>query len=358
MRIDIVSQSLVPPHPDVPPEIQNRAVQHQIADDGAQVRRLNKRAITSINTIKSADIRVRELLGATLLEQAKDGAALRKEITKLRAVEEDSFKTFVNKHGIDLTRLQTFADETVHTLSQSSLAAWARKGKRNKVVHISDVPAAIRDKKTNPWQEFNPPFAGWSWYYAWNMRGYDFRPTLFLDSGTGLIGTSNVLNAPRNDANIYGEAEYGSAVSLWYLMPTTGLLEAWIEVESVRSVADVRMHWDYIFPWSFPSGSADIHTYITLKADGPAPGERQRSEAYQTGHNFSGHFAGYENLYISGHRYRFRLLSDQAFAAGTWVLVTIGSLTLNRCYSNQVFATSDVNFQWLIRSVLIDSTGG
>lgn len=375
MHIDLTSQFSVPAHPDVPFEAHNKAVEHQSAAQLARVKQLQKQAAQRRKTVERFKEQLQKSLGPNLfnvyteyvarqektvaerLRKVTDPGAMREEGKKLQAEGEQSAKAFAGKHGIDLTRIQGLVDKMIGELGEAGDALPKRDGKVVKVVHPGDVPAAIREKKTNPWTVFRAPFAGWSWYYTTNLSGYEFRPTLHLDSGVGLIGNGNSLVAPRNDGGIYGEAEYNAAVAFWYRMPAAGLLEAWVELEAVQDFTISNMRWEYIFPWSFPSGAATIGAYLTLKVDGPRPGEWQRSWVDSYGQSFPRPGSGDSRYYPPGSRHYFNLFSDQVFAAGTWVLVQVGSLTTNACRTNQIYATSDASYRWRVLAVQVHSTG-
>lgn len=375
MHIDLTSQFSVPAHPDVPAEAHNKAVEHQSASQLAQVKQLQKRAAQRKKLVERLREQLPKSLGPNLfnvytkyvaeqeksaaerLGKVKDPDAMREERKRLQAESEESARAFVGKHGIDLARVQSLVDKMIGDFGEAGDALPTRDGKVVKVVHSDDVPAAIREKKTNPWTIFRAPFAGWSWYYTTNLHGYEFRPTLHLDSGTGLIGNGNSLVAPRNDGGIYGEADYNAAVAFWYRMPAAGLLEAWIELEAVQDFTISNMRWEYIFPWSFPSGAANINAYVTLKADGPRPGEWQRAWVDSYGQSFPRPGSGDSVYYPPGSRHYFHLFSDQVFDAGTWVLVQVGSLTTNSCRTNQIYATSDAIYRWRVVTAQVHSTG-
>ncbi len=230
MSIDINSQFSIPRHPDVPADVHNKMVEHQVSAQLAQVKQLQKLAARRRKIIESFDGKLKELLGsdrfklysAYVAEQqqlvtkglapAGDPISFREQRAKLEVEFGDSNKEYLSKLGIDGEKVQALVDRTLGELRDGDDVMPKRDGEPVTVVPLAQVPEAILKRKTNPWTVFEPPFPGWSWYYTWNLRGYEFNPTLYLDAGTGLIGNGNFVSA-RNDIDVFARTEYNTAVS-------------------------------------------------------------------------------------------------------------------------------------------------
>jgi len=140
-------------------------------------------------------------------------------------------------------------------------------------------------------------------------------------------------------------------------MPTSGLVEVWIEAQSNWSHHHVSL-WDE-FGWSY--SAFNQHNYLTLKASvGESASELQLAE--MSWFQGTGHTDGYwDNHYlVDGDIYWANLISDPRIIipAGAWVLVEVGMLNWNTAFSNDVSVYSTLDFAWTINHVSIHSTGG
>ena len=276
------------------------------------------------------------------------------EVQLLHRQRQESSRAFLRRLGVDHEALRAVSEETRSRLAELQPAPQLQDGKPVMLVLPRDVPAEIREGRANPWTDVRPPYAGWSWSYSW--WAYDFAVSVnhFLDSAAGLVG--NVVSLTDSDAGDFDvpRGEHQTSVGFWYLMPSAGLVEVWIEGQSAAS----HHHLSLYDEWWWSDSSTYQYDFLTLKATGASPsGVRtsQMSWFYQTGHT-SGHW---DNHYLcDGCAYWAHLYSDIAFPAGSWVWVEIGTKNTNYAFADDVSVYSDIDFRWFLRSVWVESTGG
>ncbi|HXS41092.1 MAG TPA: hypothetical protein VN766_12980 [Stellaceae bacterium] len=150
---------------------------------------------------------------------------------------------------------------------------------------------------------------------------------------------------------------YNTAIRIWYQMPTAGLIEAWIEGQVASAHHRVSLHDE--FGWS--DSDAWQHDYLTFNATvGGSSSAVQMSE--MSWFSEEGNTDGYwDNEYLTeGASYWANLVSDRSviIPAGAWVLLEVGMTNFNATFANDVTVYSTMDFRWIIKQVIVHSTGG
>ena len=366
------SQSQVGLHSEVPLETYQAVLEHLISAEQADVRRVGKvtRKIKLIEQKYKEE--VRDLMGANKYKQlrayvaeVKQAQAERllpprgpdmsvEELAGLHAQRREASQKFLNKLGVSAIDLAKLTKSYRRQLERLVPPPPTLKGKPVQLVLPADVPPAIRAKKTNPWTRVTPPYAGWAWNYNGWVAGFGFTPTLYLDSAAGLVGNSNDLtDSDASDLDV-GSVEYNANVGFWYRMPSTGLVEVWIEGQSAASHHHLSLYDE--FGWS--DSSVYQRNYLTLQtSDGVADEQKvsQMSWFWRTGYSDG----NWDNHYLSdGATYWAHLFSGVSYPSGSWVYIQVGTRTLNNCLANDIEVYSTIHFRWFIRSIWVESTGG
>src|SRR3990172_7989150 len=137
-------------------------------------------------------------------------------------------------------------------------------------------------------------------------------------------------------------------------MPSTGLVEVWIEGQSAASHHHLSLYDE--FGWS--DSFAYQRNYLTLQTSDGVPDEQKTSQ--MSWFSETGYSDGYwDTHYLSdGATYWAHLFSGVSYPSGSWVYIQVGTRTLNNCFANDVSVYSTIHFRWFIRSIWVESTGG
>jgi len=276
-----------------------------------------------------------------------DGYVSDKEMANLRAERNQKAHKYLASKKIDINKLRQ--------LNQASRQSMARlikppidmlKKKPVVILKPEQVPLSIRSGKTNPWTIKTPPFDGWSWSYNGYVAGFDFTPTLYLDHLAGFMGNSNYLRDSSAGDFDYGYITYDSQISIWYKMPSAGILEVYVE-----ALPTVNQHYCSLYDeWGWSDSSVYQRNYITLQVNGGSMKTSQASYWYEYGYT-NGHW---NNSYLqNASPYWYHIYSAEAYAKDQWVLPRIGSRTWNSCIANDVSTYSQLDFRWFINRVFI-----
>jgi hypothetical protein len=367
------SQFNIPPRPEVPFDVRHAILEERISIDQANVRRAGEdaRLIKSIadehryRTVHLIGSEKYERFRAFVAEQKREKARLllpprgpemsREEMDRFRAERKEESQVALREIGVSVDQLRELRERTTTTLDKLAPERPVRDGKRVSLLLPAEVPQSIRTRQTNPWSFFRPPY-GWSWWFDGSLSGFEFIPTLFLDAGIGLVGNNSHIRDGDASDNDYAHMKYATAVNFWYQMPAAGLIEVWIEGQSVASHHHLSL-WD---EWGWSDSSVNQHDYLTLRASvGGSASALQLAE--MSWFSTSGYTEGYwDNHYLTdGATYWANLRSDPGviIPAGAWVLVEVGMLNFHSSFSNDVGVYSTMDFSWIIKSVAVHSTG-
>ena len=139
-----------------------------------------------------------------------------------------------------------------------------------KVVREEDVPAAIREGRTNPWFVKKPPYDGWYWVWSgWNWGGdivavkhnveiiYSLNfPGPYISGQFGHYSKYENFDAGDFDAcnlNVVSE------VGFWYHPPQPGQRQVWVKIRCRKARADVYLDDEY------GVSNSNTHTFSRLR---------------------------------------------------------------------------------------------
>ena len=365
----------------MPFETRQAVLEERIAAEMSQVKQSNENARKrkliaqqhKQNTIQLLGSEKYEKLRAYLKEQRKFKAKFffpprgpemsTSEVERFQRERKDEALRWAREAGIDVQELCNLSRRTAERLKELGPVRPYRGDKRSIILSPSDVPAGLRNgttpgihaDTTKVWTTVGPPY-GWAWWTNGSTDGFTFSPTLYLDASIGWIGNINHLEDGDASDNDYGYIQYGTNVSFWYQMPTTGLVEVWIEAVPRGSHHRVDL-WD---EWGWSDSSVNQHSYLTLNASvGGSVSDLQLSET--SWFNESGATDGHwdDTYFMDGGSFWANLVSDgkTIFPAGSWVLVEAGMMNWNSTFANDVTTYSTLDVSWVIKDVSVHSTG-
>lgn len=368
------SQFSIPTRAEVPFEVRQAILEEKISVDQASVRRAGEDAKLIKSIADERRHRTVSLIGpekyerfrgyiadqkrakARLLLPPRGPEMSREEVERFRAERREESQVALRAIGVSVDQLRLLREKTTTALTKLAMERPVLDGRHISILLPAEVPQPIRTGQTGSWRFFRPPYDGWSWWIDGSMAGFTFTPTLFLDAGVGLVGNmSHVRDSDASD-NDYAHMKYATAVSFWYQMPATGLIEVWIEGQSVASHHHLSL-WD---EWGWSNSSVTQQDFLTLKASvGGSASALQMAEMswFRTSDETEGYW---DNHYLTdGATYWATLRSDPSviIPAGAWVLVEVGMLNFHSSFSNDVEVYSTMDFSWIIRNVAVRSTG-
>jgi hypothetical protein len=359
----------IPAHPEVSEETHLTVIDQMLARERIDLKQSRARLAKARAIEKAYRTKLGRILKGSAYKKfrdfmAKEQAAMDKlmfppkgpqmsEKEKKRLEEERNKKAwnYLKSIGADPGKLRALNLETEKSMAKlMKVAGPTRRGKPVQVLLPSEVPAAIRTGKTNPWTIETPGYdwGGW-WYKGW-VRGFAFIPTVFLNRHAGYIGNSNYLK--DSSASDWDDAcvDFETSIGMWYKMPSAGIIEVYVEAQP-----SWNQHYCSLYnEWGWSDSAVYQYHYITLQVGSGSRAHSRASYWWENGYA-SGHW---DNRYLTnGATYWFHLYSTGAYAKGAWVFPSIGVLTHHFCFANDVSVYSEMDFRWFIKRVFLRSTG-
>lgn len=216
------------------------------------------------------------------------------------------------------------------------------------------VPSELLTGRTNPWQLFEPPYDGSAWDYSWSRRG-GIDPILrgVDNATTGQVGSlERTWDDDASDAD-YLHLDYHNAVGAFVGMPQTGLVESWVELQSIASYHQF-FHTD---EWGWSDGWGRVGSRVTMQVVSPEASGRVGAwalDVQRSGTDFSDWRL---DSYVTGGTYWAHLYSDRVYSAGRMLYVLFGSHEFTHEAVNDVSYNDQVTYEWFIRRIWVRSTG-
>ena len=221
MQTDLTAQTNIALHDEVPFETRQQVMEHVAATEQSRIRETGQMATRAQSIVKGYQQRLTQLLGLEKYDQYRAHVLQQKQnyrqqymqtrqalllksaevpLGEIRQIEQQRLQEMKTAHelrerealsylrnlGVDAARFQALRRETHEQLEAFVPGVPWHDGRPVVRILPQDVPESIRTGKTNPWTIYRPPYPGWSWYYNGWRAGFNFSPTLFLDSNTGI----------------------------------------------------------------------------------------------------------------------------------------------------------------------------
>jgi hypothetical protein len=207
----------------------------------------------------------------------------------------------------------------------------------------------------NPWTTYGPPYPGWAWSCAWGKSDEPWYPDFarYLDAAAGQLGTYTHTHVDGADDSDYAYVDYRTAMRFWYRMPTAGMLEIWMKMQDIQTSYSGWLNDE----WGWSDSACDQESYATLRMITPGPGVFRKGtilDYRRTGTTAS--WGG--DVAAPGVERWAHLFSADAYPAGTWCLVEVGTQEWNNFWTNDVSIHSAMTMRWFLKNVYVRSTGG
>ena len=259
---------------------------------------------------------------------------------------------FLRDRGITEAAIKTALAGVHHTVKDHLIDA------RNitKVIADEEVPQTVKNHIT-PQSGFairHPPYDGWQQGRdGWSPGGFTWITHLETDPWTGLVANEIYLfDVDASDIDL-GQYVADSQIVFWFVPPSHGLVEAWVEVQCGKAVHELSLSDE----WGVSDSSTTQVNFIMMhvlhgNVTGPTFSETSRfnwnsdeTESVRREWVFPGN--------VSFHH----LFSDGPVDANQPVLVRVGTRSTDFSRTNDMAVRSTSTFRWFIRSVQVRTTG-
>lgn len=219
--------------------------------------------------------------------------------------------------------------------------------------YVITDPAMVPKQTHNPWTFKFPPYDGkWGYGYGSGTAGQPWADH-YESPFTSQIRTEGGFYIQDSGDSDWAATHELSEVWVWYKMPVTGLVEAWLYLQSIDTyyLGGMDDEWGIsdidVMQWSFP--------YMEVFHP---QGERRWGTLldFEIGENdcsWSGHIA---NAYAGDFRY-VHLFSKEPYVEGVWVLIAFGIDDGNFAWVNDYTCWTYMRNNWLLHHLAIRSTG-
>ncbi len=256
-------------------------------------------------------------------------------------------------YGIDEEKLAFLQQSRDQALTKLSPIRDTNGGSPSHLIPTSQIPHDLRAGRTNPWVSITPPYSGSSWQYGWSRRGgMDPRLSGVANATTGEVGShQRVWDSDASD-NSFMHIDYRNRVGVFFQIPVTGLVEAYIELQNIGSYHQV-IHDDE-FGWS--SGTARVGSRITMQVVSPSESSESSAVAFEVRRSGTD-FSDWGNGYTLGNSYWAHLFSNQLYTAGQMLYLLVGSYEYLHETVNDVSYNDQVTYRWFIPRIWLRSSG-
>lgn len=203
------------------------------------------------------------------LEDSRPGQV---DLGRIAAAKKEARKgslKLLNASKVDRKALRRIQAEA-HEKLLRKLGPLDKRARQLKAVREEDVPAAVREGRTNPWFVKKPPYDGWFWVWSgWHYGGeivavkhnVEIIYSLHLPGPyiSGQFGHySKYENFDAGDFDVFS-LNVISEVGFWYHAPQPGQRQVWVKVRCRKARADVYL--DDEFGWS----DSNTYTFSRLR---------------------------------------------------------------------------------------------
>lgn len=262
-------------------------------------------------------------------------------------------RQFVNDLGIDAVGIRNI---------RKKYAAEA-KSATNKALNLEPAPYVevtsldLPKQADTSWTYFLPPYDGsWGDQDSYYTTGYGAWGSHAESPLTAEIGCSTIINIRDTSNWDWGYANALSAVSIWYQMPKTGLIEAWVWLQSIETTYDGSLDDEF---WSSNGEIWQIsRAYLeVIQPIGPYPRRRYGTllDYNREDDGEGGSWSG--NVTWPGSSLYAHLYSTSSYAAGQLVMLNIGIHDHHECSLDDMSCTSRMTNRWFVKQIALRSTG-
>jgi hypothetical protein len=344
----------VPFHPEVPQEVWKETVKQSKEEDIRRKNETERTAREERQAAEEARTRAIGLIGADLYAEYRRFVADRKremgtqfpyssDPERLKRELNESGTNFLEHRGQKSDAISQFFDDRRASVNGDV------EPPPTGFVLPSSVPDEIRQRRTNPWATYNPPFSGWQRGYGYRAERYHVGLGFDLDEATGLVENQILLSVRGAHDDDWASAHYICQIGFWHRTDGWGPLEIWVEALCTGGGTDLEIRDE----WGVSDSSTTQENLITLHPvlGGMPVAERQIGYRRETGNGDRPRLRSYQ-WPRAGSTYWCEFATDPV-PADTWVFIRCGALTRQRSWTNDVSVRSQARAAWQIRGVTL-----
>lgn len=254
----------------------------------------------------------------------------------------------IKKSGVDVRKLRAVQASYKAKAWATTAAALQLDEKASPV--IAD-PKLVPTPTHNPWTWRYPPYDE-EWGGTWFAKSKGAKLISHSESRwSAQVGChSRIFITDAGDSD-YCWTRAMSEVWLWYKLPAAGMVEAWIDLQTIYANYNGYMEDE----WGISDADLRQLSLVYLEVFSP-PGKRRESVLldYRRGEDEGAWSA--EVSPVGSHRYA-HLYSMEAWPGGQWVLMAIGVLDFNYLWVNDETCEAWLTDRYFISKVILRSTG-
>jgi hypothetical protein len=257
-------------------------------------------------------------------------------------------REYLRKSGVDIARIQEIKNN-YKAKAQEAVA---------KILEIDEkAPTIITDPALVPKPTHNP----WTWKYPgyngeWGTTWFDQSKGAKLishkeNSWSGEIGCHSRVAIYDASDDDYCWTKAMSEVWLWFKTPAAGMIEAWVDLQTIYANYDGWLEDE----WGFSDADIRQQSWAYLEIISPAGKRRENVFLdYRRGED-EGDWNG-SPASAGSHRWA-HLYSMESYPAGKWVLIAIGVLDFNFVWVNDMSCEAWLTNRYFIPQLILRSTG-
>jgi len=284
---------------------------------------------------------------------------LRKEIESRPGAQEEKVRQIIEKNKrvtLSFLRNHSLDPSALRKLNHGALEKYlaiVRHPETTRNAEVTRMAPAV-PRSLSAWTTFRPPYqAAYAWVSDEWLRGFwkaSSVPDHWYDRFSGLVGNINfIIDMDADDYDI-GIYDYDTYVTLWYKMPSAGLLEMYIEGQVGSCNHFISLEDEF----GVSNAIARQSCYFFMQATGSQRSKVIRATAStltKSGTDVKASISLTPGSIIWGHLY-----SDVPFRKDEWVYIRAGIQTHNDCFANDVEVQSMISCKWCLKSIWTRST--
>jgi hypothetical protein len=252
--------------------------------------------------------------------------------------------------GLDKKKVEDVLKSYIKKASEASDRYLPSK---EEAAYVITDPAKVPTQTHNPWTFRYPPYD-----YEWGMNnGYgttgSYLGSTSQNRYTGQIGAHNRIYVHSHKNSDFFLANSMSEIGVWYKMPATGMVEAWLYLQNIYGNYDGSMEDE--------SGISDVDV---KQQSWPYMEVLYPQGAMRTGILLDFHMGEYDcswsgkiaNANPGDFRY-VHLFSTQSYVATQWVYIAFGIFDHNYVWVDDYSVELSMTNRWFMHNLAIRSTG-
>jgi hypothetical protein len=299
-------------------------------------------------------IRDRAICIRPLLIATPEGEKIRKEFQRISSSET---RKLVKNLGSDFNNVKNIQKKY---RAQGTEAVEKATSLKDAAPYVEVHPPDLESATDNPWTYRTPPYDGSSGYelkdyYGFEGRSDELAVSHFESALTAEIGCKSFIGIDYaySEEDSFCRTNAGSDIWISFLMPTTGLVEVFVDLQSIETIYHGEI-WD-----GFGFSDIDMYQKSSIYLEDVQPEGQTPERRYETLLDYRRDDEGswsrdvaWPGDYLYPH-----LFSMHSYAAGQLVTLKIGVEDEHYVLMNDMSNISYLTNRWFVSKVALRSSG-